>query len=98
MLIEKTTNGYQVGEVISFKTVSGDEICGQLVSINNSSYELNKPCIVVTSPDGIGLIQAMFGLDPDKENMILRDQHIISMCRTHDSMRDHYTTVVNSSV
>ena len=98
MLIEKTTNGYQVGEVISFKTVSGDEICGQLVSINNSSYELNKPCIVVTSPDGIGLIQAMFGLDPDKENMILRDQHIISMCRTHDSMRDHYTTVVNSLV
>jgi len=67
-----------------------------LVGTNNNSYELNKPCIVVTSPDGIGLIQAMFGLDPDKENMILRDQHIISMCRTHDSMRDHYTTVVNT--
>ena len=96
MLIEKTNNTYQAGDVLSFKTVSGDEICGQLIGTNNNSYELNKPCIVVTSPDGIGLIQAMFGLDPDKENMILRDQHIISMCRTHDSMRDHYTTVVNT--
>lgn len=96
MLIEKTKSKYNVGDLVSFKTVTGDEICGVLISTDNQSYELNKPCIVITSPDGIGLIQAMFGLDPDKENLVLRDQHVVTMCMTHDRMREHYFTVVNT--
>lgn len=96
MLIEKVKNRYQAGDLLSFKTVTGDEICGVLVSTDNQSYEINKPCIVVTSPEGIGLIQAMFGLDPAKENLVLRDQHIVTMCQTHERMREHYFTVVNT--
>lgn len=96
MLIEKSKNKYQIGDLLSFKTVTGDELCGILVNADDHSYELNKPCLVVTSPDGIGLIQAMFGLDPDLENLTLRDQHIITMCRTHERMREHYHKVVNT--
>lgn len=95
MLIEKNKNKYNLGDIVSFKTVNGDEVLGQLMSVEDGTYELNKPCLVITSPEGIGLIQAMFGLDPDLENMLLRDQHIISMCRTHEKMRDHYNLVVN---
>lgn len=96
MLIEKVKTKYSAGDILSFKTVTGDEIVGQLVDASNNDYEINKPCIVVTSPDGIGLIQAMFGLDPDLENLFLRDQHIVTMCRTHERMREHYITVVNN--
>ena len=96
MLSKKSSSGYEIGEVVSFKTVSGDEICGQLASVTNDSYEVSKPCIVVTSPEGIGLIQAMFGLDPENENINIRDQHVITMCHTHPGMRDHYMTVVNT--
>ena len=96
MLIEKAKQKYENDEIISFKTVVGDEVVGRLVSVEDGNYELNKPCIVVTSPEGIGLIQAMFGLDPDLENLVLRDQHIITMCRTHEKMRDHYISVVTA--
>lgn len=96
MLIEQAKQPYEVDEIISFKTMVGDEVVGRLVKVDNGHYELSKPCIVVTSPEGIGLIQAMFGLDPDKENLVLRDQHIITMCRTHEKMRDHYIAVVNN--
>jgi hypothetical protein len=96
MLIENSKNAYQVDEIVSFKTVSGDEVLGRLVSSANGAYEINKPCLVVTSPEGIGLIQAMFGLDPELENISIRDQHVISMCRTHEKMRDHYIKVVNT--
>jgi hypothetical protein len=96
MLIENSKNTYQVDEIVSFKTVSGDEVLGRLVSSVDGAYELNKPCLVVTSPEGIGLIQAMFGLDPDLENLTIRDQHVITMCRTHEKMRDHYVKVVNT--
>ena len=98
MLIEKVKNKYGTGDILAFKTVAGDEVVGQVVNIENGDYELNKPCIIVTSPEGIGLIQAQFGLDPDLENLILRDQHIITMCRAHEKMREHYITVVNNKI
>lgn len=100
MLIEK--NKYELGEVLSFKTVTGDEIVGTLVFTENGlngadkSYTLNKPCIVITSAEGIGLIQAMFGLDPDLENLTLRDQHVIFVCRTHAQMKIHYISVTTA--
>lgn len=94
MLVKKFK--YEVDEIVSFKMVSGDEVLGKLVSAENGEYELNKPCLVVTTPEGIGLIQAMFGLDPDLENLTIRDQHVMSTCRTHEKMRDHYIAVVNN--
>jgi hypothetical protein len=96
MLIERVKNKYELDEIISFKMVNGDEILGKMVSFSDGHYELDKPCLVVTTPEGIGLIQAMFGLDPEVESISIRDQHIISMCRTHSKMRDHYITVVNN--
>lgn len=93
MLIEHTK--YRPGDIVNFKLVSGDEIVGKLVQIGNASYELNRPCVVVTSPDGLGILQAMFGLDPDAENLTYRDQHIISMCRTHPKMEEHYVSVLH---
>lgn len=98
MLVEKTKSKYTVGDVLSFKTVAGDEVVGLVETFGDGFYELNKPCIVVTSPEGIGLIQAMFGLDPDLENLTLRDQHVITMCRTHEKMREHYINVVNNKI
>ena len=91
MLVENSK--YKTGDVINLKLVSGDEIVGELVTQNQSGYELRKPCIVVTSPDGIGLIQAMFGLDPDQENLTYKDQHVVTVCRTHEKMHEHYVTV-----
>lgn len=94
MLIEKQK--YVVGEIVSFKTVTGDEVLGTLVEFTDKEYTINKPCIVVTSPDGIGLLQAMFGLDPDKENLVLRDLHVVFKCHTHDKMKEHYLTVTSA--
>lgn len=84
------------GDIINLKLLSGDEIVGELVANKNNSYELKKPCLVVTTPDGIGLIQAMFGLDPFNENLVYRDQHVITTCLTHEKMREHYITVTTA--
>jgi hypothetical protein len=37
----------------------------------------------------------MFGHDPDFENIRYRDQHIISMCRTHQKMAEHWEAVTS---
>ena len=92
MLIEKSK--YQVGDVISLKLISGDEIIGKLAVATDTGYELNRPCVVITTPDGIGVLQAMFGLDPDRDNLHYRDQHIIASCPSHDKLREHYVKVL----
>jgi hypothetical protein len=92
MLIERSK--YSVNDVISFKLVNGDEIVGRLVKQDGESYEINKPCVVLTTPEGIGVLQAMFGLDPDRDNLHYRDQHIVSMCPTHDKLKEHYIGVL----
>ena len=96
MLVEKAKTKYQEDDILAFKTVSGDELVGKLVKFDDNGYELNKPCLVVTSSEGIALIQAMFGLDPELENLVIRDQHVITMCRAHEKMKDHYILVVNN--
>lgn len=92
MLIERSK--YSVNDVISFKLINGDEIVGRLVKQDGESYEINKPCVVLTTPEGIGVLQAMFGLDPDRDNLHYRDQHIVSMCPTHDKLKEHYIGVL----
>lgn len=94
MLVERTK--YNQGDVVNLKLLSGDEVCGEVVTADTDQIELRRPCIVVTSPDGIGLIQAMFGLDPDQENLVYRSQHVITMCRTHQRMREHYVSVTTA--
>jgi hypothetical protein len=95
MLVSNNHN-YQVGEVVGFKMVSGDEIVGKLVTADAGRYELNKPCIVITSENGIGLMQAMFSLDPDAENLTIKEEHVITKCRVHARMHEHYLKVTTS--
>jgi len=94
MLVEKKT--YKVGDIINLKLVSGDEIVGELSDLDTQGYSLKKPCVVITSADGIGLVQAMFGLDPEKENLFYKDNHVITVCHTHNPMRDHYIKVTTA--
>lgn len=93
MLVE---NKFQSGQVINLKLISGDEVVGELVNSDTHGFTLKKPCVVITSSDGIGLIQAMFGLDPDKENLYYKDSHVITVCTTHEPMREHYFKVTTA--
>jgi len=92
MLIERSK--LKQDDVISLKLINGDEIVGKLVNHVNDTYELHKPCVVLTTPEGIGVLQAMFGLDPDRDNLHYRDQHVVSMCPTHDKLKEHYIKVL----
>jgi hypothetical protein len=94
MLVNKTQN-YQIGDIVGFKMISGDEIVGKLAGIESKTYELNKPCIVITSENGIGLMQAMFSLDPQEENLIIKDDHVIAKCQAHMRMQEHYIKVTS---
>lgn len=90
MLINKESQG--VGDIVGLKLVNGDEMIAKLIEVTDREYVLDKPCVVVGGPKGIGLIQAMFSLDPEKSIRVKND-HVIMTCAAVQQMRDHYIQV-----
>ena len=83
------TKGYQAGDIVSFKLVTGDEIVAKIVDSGPNGYEIAKPCTVMPSPQGMGLIQSLFTADADT-SVILQKEHVIMHAPSIDAMQKHY--------
>ena len=88
MLIDK---GYSEGDVVSFKLVNGDEIIAKIVETKVSSWMISKPCTIIPSPQGLGLVQSMFSAELNK-NVELKAEHVMMHAEALQQMRDHYIT------
>ena len=64
MLIDK---GVAVGEVITLKLTSGEELVAKLVEETDSYYKLSKIQVIGMGPKGPGLMPYLFTVNPDKE-------------------------------
>jgi len=64
MLIDK---GVTVGEVVTLKLTSGEELVAKLVEDTISYYKLAKPLVLGHTPQGPGLMPYLFTVSPDKE-------------------------------
>lgn len=88
MLINK---GYSEGDVVSFKLVNGDEILAKIVETTATGWKVSKPCTVIPSPQGLGLIQSMFSAELNK-NVELKAEHVMMHAEALQQMKDHYMT------
>ena len=64
MLIDK---GVTVGEVITLKLTSGEEIVAKLAAETDSFYKLSRPMVIAMGERGPGLMPYLFTVHPDKE-------------------------------
>ena len=69
MLIDK---GVTVGEVITLKLTSGEELVAKLVEETATYYKLSKPQVIGMGPQGPGLMPYLFTVSPDKEVKLLK--------------------------
>lgn len=90
MLVEKLN--YEIGNIVAVKLVNGDEVVAKYLGQDNDVYVLDKPCVVVGGPKGIGLMQAMFSLDPEKSIQV-KASHVIMTCEAVKQMKEHYIEV-----
>jgi len=86
MLVSKK---YAEGDIVSFKLVNGDEIVARIGSEDNDGYQIEKPCTVIPSPQGMGLVQSLFTADADAK-ILLSKIHIIMSAPSIDAMQKHY--------
>lgn len=83
------TKGYQEGDIVSFKLVNGDEVVARIVDAGPTGFEIAKPCTVMPSPQGMGLIQSLFTADADV-NVVLQKEHVLMHAPSIDQMQKHY--------
>lgn len=86
MLVSKI---YSTGDIVSFKMITGDEIVARIESVDLEWFEISKPCTVMPSPQGMGLIQSLFTADSDV-NVRLHKNHVIMHAPSIDQMQKHY--------
>jgi hypothetical protein len=70
MLIDK---GVSVGEVITLKLTSGEEIVAKLVEESPTYYKISRPQVIGMGPKGPGLMPYLFTVHPDKEVKLLKN-------------------------
>jgi len=86
MLINK---GYSEGDIVCFKMVTGDEIVAKIVKTNPDGYVVNRPCTVIPSNQGLGLMQSLISADINT-NVTLKYEHIIMHGPVITDIENHY--------
>jgi hypothetical protein len=98
MLISKSSK-IESGDLTTFKLVNGDEIVGEVVSVNTNTgeYEVSNPMTVVPSQKGVGLFPSLM-TGREKANVTLKAQHVMMAVLTTDELKSHYTQLVTGIV
>jgi hypothetical protein len=83
------SNAYAKDTVVSFKLVNGDEIVAKVIEESTDSFTINKPCTVMPSQQGLGLLQSLFTSDLGK-NITLSKNHVMLHSATQKDIENHY--------
>jgi hypothetical protein len=87
MLIEAP---YKVGDNVSFKLNSGEEIVARLESEDAKSYTLKKPMVLIAQQQGLGLAPFMFSVSPEGK-FVLNSTAVSCLAKTEEQISKQYT-------
>ena len=86
MLLSKA---YNPGDIVSFKLVNGDEVVAKIISQEVNGWRVSKPCTVIPSAQGLGLVQSLFSADINTD-VELRFEHVMMHGPVIQQLESHY--------
>jgi len=92
MLIETP---YKVGDTVSFKMSSGEEIVARLEEENDKSFTLKKPMVLIAQQQGLGLAPFMFSVSPDAK-FVLQANAVSCVAKTEAEIAKQYTATTSN--
>lgn len=87
MLIETP---YKIGDTVSFKLTSGEEIVARLEEETDKTFTLHKPLVLIASQQGLGLAPFMFSVNPESK-FHLQAHSISCIAKTESEIASQYT-------
>ena len=88
MLVIKKKN-YEIGDVVSFKLVNGDEVVAKLEAEYDTEFVISSPLVAIPSQQGVGLMGAMLTAELDDNTSLSKSQVMLSY-KTIEQLADHY--------
>lgn len=85
MLINK---GISVGETVSIKLISGEEIIARLEEENSDYIKVSKPLTVSLGPQGLGMIPFVFLANTDTIKLSMN--HVMVLATAKKEASDQY--------
>jgi len=82
---------YKVGDTVSIKLSSGEELIAKLTDETADKIVLEKPLTLVAQQQGIGLAPFMFTVSPDAK-LNINMKNVICMNKTIEEMAKQYTS------
>lgn len=82
-------NKYNQDDIVTFKIVNGDEIVAKIVEESDDAFTVMKPCTVMPSQQGLGLLQSLFTSDLNK-SIRLEKRHVMMHAPTINDVQNHY--------
>ena len=92
MLIEVP---YKIGDTVSLKLSSGEEIVARLKEEDATKFVLNKPMVLIAQAEGLGLAPYMFSVSPDAKFSILSTS-VSCIAKTQDEIAKQYISTTSS--
>jgi hypothetical protein len=86
MLIETP---YKVGDTISLKLSSGEEIVARMDGEDSEYFTLKKPMVLIMQEKGLGLAPFMFSVDPGNKFM-MRTSSVTCVSKTQTDIANQY--------
>lgn len=75
MIIDK---GLTIGEVITIKLTSGEEIIGSLVEERPDYLKISKPRALTSAEGGLGMVPFVFTVDPGRDLKVFRTTVVVA--------------------
>jgi hypothetical protein len=88
MLIEAP---YKVGDNVSLKLSSGEEIVARLEKEDDKSFTLKKPMVLIMQQQGLGLAPFMFSVSPEAK-FVLQATSVSCVAKTEGEISKQYTS------
>jgi len=86
MLINKK---YSSGDIVCFKISNGDELVAKIVEETDTAYTVSRPCVLIPSQQGLGLMQALISADINT-NITLNKSHVMMTAPVVTDIENHY--------
>ena len=81
---------YKIGDTVSLKLLSGEEVIGRLDDEKNDMYKMHKPMMLVQTQDGLGLAPFMFSASPDTP-VSIKQSAVSCVIKSDEGVAKSYT-------
>ena len=86
---------YKIGDTVSLKLSSGEEIVARLDSETPKEYTLKKPMVLIMQNEGLGLAPYMYSVSPDAKFNVLVNS-VSCIAKTQDEIAKQYISTTSN--